>query len=395
MKKITRLGMFIPEFPTQTHVFFWREIEALRELGLAVSIISTKRPLDKCPHEFAAQALSEAHYVFPPSWGAIAYLLTRPKGVWSCLGYIGRMSGGVRRKLQACGLMLCAADMAMHAKRQGLEHVHVHSCADAAHIASMANLLGMPSFSLHLHGDLPVYGIDHHLKTARASFVAAAAAPMRQQLIDSAGVAESRALTLWMGVNTQLFQGGARLAQAGEPLLLVSIGRLHLCKGHKFALEAIKKLISHGHAIHYTIAGSGPHEAEIRASVEELGLNSAVSFVGSLGETQVKALLHKSDVFVLTSIGIGEASPVAVMEAMSAGLPVISSIIGGTPDMVSDGRDGFLVPQEDVGAIFKAIEALANESRRLELGRNALQRARTQFDFRQTSKKLLAAIEAA
>lgn len=393
MKKITRLGMFIPEFPTQTHVFFWREIEALRELGLTVSILSTKRPLDKCPHAFAGQALSETHYVFPPSWLAVAYLLARPKGVWSCLGYIGKMSGGIKRRLQACGLMLCAADMAMHAKRQGLEHVHVHSCADAAHIASMAHLLGMPSFSLHLHGDLPVYGVDHNLKAAGASFVAAAAAPMRQQLIDSAGVAEARAITLWMGVNTQLFQGGEEVAQTGGPLRLVSIGRLHLCKGHKFALEAIKKLTSHGLAIRYTIAGSGPHEAEIRASVEELGLNSLVSFVGSLGETQVKALLHKSDVFVLTSIGIGEASPVAVMEAMSAGLPVISSIIGGTPDMVSDGLDGFLVPQEDVESISAAIESLAIEAKRLEMGRNALQRARTQFDFRQTSRKLLAKIE--
>ena len=61
--------------------------------------------------------------------------------------------------------------------------------------------------------------------------------------------------------------------------------------------------------------------------------------------------------------------------------------------MVSDGLDGFLVPQEDANSIAKAIELCVNDDARLRMGVNALRRAQNQFDFRETSKKLLAAIE--
>jgi glycosyltransferase involved in cell wall biosynthesis len=101
-------------------------------------------------------------------------------------------------------------------------------------------------------------------------------------------------------------------------------------------------------------------------------------------------LLSSADAFVLSSIGVGEASPVAVMEAMSSGLPCICSIIGGTPDMIDDGVDGVLVAQKDVSQIETSIRKLCTDlSFRKQIGANAVLKAKRQFDSHMTSKKLI------
>jgi colanic acid/amylovoran biosynthesis glycosyltransferase len=177
-----RLGMLLPEFPTQTHIFFWREIEALRALGVDVHILSTRPPEVPCPHAFAATARAQTHYVYPPRPAAVLASARRsPLGWARALQYVQRLSPPLRQKARALGYLLCAADLHEWAERQRLDHIHVHSCADAAHLGAMVRLMGGPSYSLHLHGDLPVYGTDHELKSELASFVAAAARPMQRQ----------------------------------------------------------------------------------------------------------------------------------------------------------------------------------------------------------------------
>ena len=389
-----KLGMLIPEFPTQTHVFFWREIEALRELGVEVHVISTKRPDEPCPHAFAQTAIEQTHYLYPLRKMAMAQSLFRWNGLASCIQYILSLSGNISRKARVVGYLLCAMDLARYSRKHGLNHIHVHSCADAAHIAAMARMLNGAPYSLHLHGDLPVYGTDHPQKSSRATFVAAAARSMQQQLIDLAEVPAERTYTMWMGVDTSHFHPQPATGKRGESLHMVSVGRLHLCKGHRYTLQALRRLLDRGANIRYTIAGSGPHQKEIAASVAEGNFGDRVRRVGSLGEAEVHGLLQSADVFILSSVGLGEASPVAVMEAMAAGVPVISSIIGGTPDMITDGIDGLLVKQEDVEGLEAAmLRVHHDESLRLRMSDAARTRACTQFDYHATSSKLLVAIQ--
>jgi colanic acid/amylovoran biosynthesis glycosyltransferase len=95
-------------------------------------------------------------------------------------------------------------------------------------------------------------------------------------------------------------------------------------------------------------------------------------------------------VFMLCSVGLGEAAPVAVMEAMASGLPVIASVIGGTPDMIEDGVDGFLCGQEDVVAISGRLMQLAGDiDLRLKIGVNARGKALREFDARMLAERLL------
>jgi colanic acid/amylovoran biosynthesis glycosyltransferase len=386
-----RIGILIPEFPTQTHAFFWREIQALRSLGVEVHVLSTRQPRQACPHRFAAEAKAETHYLFPPKAGSIFSALG-PNALRLGAAYIGELSSAGASRVRAIGFLLAAAELVDYARRQRIDHLHVHSCADAAHVAAMAYLIGGPRYSLHLHGDLDIYGADHPLKMRHASFVAAAARPMQQQLINRIGLPPDRTHTMWMGVDTTLFCPPPIRKRTG-PLRLLTIARLQRTKGHEHALAALRIALDRGANVTYSVVGAGPHQRRIEAAVRKLGLDNQVRMLGSVDEEGVCELLRASDVFILPSFGLGEAFPVAVMEAMSCGLPVISSIIGGTPDMITDGVDGILIPQQDESALAEAIQRLdGSEELRTRLGAAARRRALEMFDYRSRARQFLEVI---
>ena len=171
-----RLGYLVPEFPGQTHAFFWREIRALRRIGVDVLPISTRRPLPSaCGHEFAPVAISETRYLFSPALPSLATWVTNGfRGFSRLLSYLGELeASGLRNRLKQFGLVASAVDLVQWARLNCIDHIHGHSCADVAHVLSLARHLGGPPYSLTLHGDLDVYGIDHYSKMKEAAFVCA------------------------------------------------------------------------------------------------------------------------------------------------------------------------------------------------------------------------------
>jgi glycosyltransferase involved in cell wall biosynthesis len=386
-----KIGMLIPEFPTQTHIFFWREILALRKLGVAVELVSTRKPKEACPHDFGHDAALATHYVFPPALG-----LMRSSIGGRGLGRVGRYIASLSRSSRgkALAMAACAADLATFARRRGIDHIHVHSCADSSHVAAMSHLLtGLP-YSIHVHGDLAVYGTDHAQKMAQAAFVAVAARPHMDQVVEQAGIPRDRVLRMIMGVDVSRSEVRPR-SEAVGPLHLASVSRLALCKGHVFALEAIRRLADSGVNVRYSIAGQGPDRPAIEADIARLRLGDRVSLVGPLSEDGVRSLLQTADAFLLTSVGLGEASPVAVMEAAACGVPSVCSRIGGTADMIRHGVDGMLVDQQDVEGITAAVRWLDEHRTALvEMGAAARRRAELEFDSAVLARNLVATIEA-
>jgi glycosyltransferase involved in cell wall biosynthesis len=386
-----RIGILIPEFPTQTHIFFWREIMALRRIGVTVDLLSTRKPKEDCPHEFGRTAAFETHYVYPPDL-TIAASALGGRGLARVAGYVASLSSASRTK--ALALVVCAADLAAYARRKGIEHVHVHSCADSSHVAAMSHLLtGLP-FSVHVHGDLAVYGADHAQKLEHAAFVAVAARPHMEQVIERARVHRSRVFRMVMGVDVS--HSNVRVPPTEKkPLHLATVSRLALCKGHRYALEAIRRVKDAGVDVRYSIAGQGPDRGAIEADVARLGLSDRVELVGPRSEEGVRELLGTADVFMLTSVGLGEASPVAVMEAAACGVPSVCSRIGGTADMIESGVDGMLVDQEDVAGIADALQRLdSNRDHLARMGAAARRRAEREFDSTVLARNFVASIQA-
>jgi colanic acid/amylovoran biosynthesis glycosyltransferase len=393
-----RLGYLVPEFPGPTHIIFWREIRALRRVDVEVSLLSTRRPSPLSLHDFRRAAFAETHYLFPPAASDFAAWMAHGlPGLSQARAYLrGLEASSFANRLRLQGLLISAANLVQWAKRERIDHIHAHSCADAAHVLALARRVGGPPYSLTLHGDLDVYGTDHRSKMADASFVCVVGSHLRRQVIEKAGVPGDRVLQTFLGVETSELTGlGKDRSYTPGSLHFVSVARLHPGKGHVHALAAMQAGLEAGLDLRFTIAGDGPYRDALLSRINELKLGTRATLTGTISEAEKYQLLSKADAFVLPSTGLGESWPSSVIEAMGAGLPVIASVIGATPEMITSGEDGYLVPMGDETAISEKIALLARDvEARRRIGDAGRKTAVRRFDVAVTAGILRDAVGA-
>ena len=136
--------------------------------------------------------------------------------------------------------------------------------------------------------------------------------------------------------------------------VLYSIGELIPRKNHRFVIDALKNTFGSDPHLHYVIAGNGKLSEALDAYLRENGLSRQVHLLGF--RKDARRLLYGADVFVFPSFQ--EGLPVAVMEAMAAGLPVIATDIRGNHDLIRDGENGFLYPVNDAEIFRNRLNAL-------------------------------------
>jgi glycosyltransferase involved in cell wall biosynthesis len=159
---------------------------------------------------------------------------------------------------------------------------------------------------------------------------------------------------------------------AGEGPLLLTLARLEPQKG----LDVLLRAAAETPGAHFAIAGEGPLRSELEALAEELGIAERVHLLGR--RSDVPELLAASDAFVLPSLY--EGSSLAVLEAMAARRPVVSSAIPGTDELIEDGASGLLVPPGEAAALAAALRRLLDdEGLRGELARRARARVEERF----------------
>jgi glycosyltransferase involved in cell wall biosynthesis len=128
------------------------------------------------------------------------------------------------------------------------------------------------------------------------------------------------------------------------------------------------------------LIGDGPDRPAVEAEIRAAGLGDVVELMGE--RRDVPELLADADVFVLSSRS--EGAPLSLLEAMAAGLPVVASAVGGTPEIVDDGTTGLLVPPGDPGALARALESLLTDpERRARMGTAGWERVQARFGLAQ------------
>jgi glycosyltransferase involved in cell wall biosynthesis len=174
-----------------------------------------------------------------------------------------------------------------------------------------------------------------------------------------------------------------------EAIVLTHVGRFAPPKNHALLIEAFAQVRTHT-PLYLLLVGGGELEDAVRQQVAGLGLQERVRFLGVRAD--VPAILNASDLFVLSSRW--EGNPLSVMEAMAAGLPVVSTAVGGVPELVREGETGLLVPSGDAAALARALQALVDDpARREAMGKAARQHAVAHFDIRHTVRQYEALYE--
>ena len=152
--------------------------------------------------------------------------------------------------------------------------------------------------------------------------------------------------------------------------LYLSVGSLVPKKGHMELIGAFSKLSESSHLV---IAGVGQEESNLNSLAESLGVSNRVHFVG--GRSDLERVYPLADVFVLLSHW--EGVPNAVMEAMAAGLPIVTTPVGGTPEIVTDGKNGFLVKPKDIEGAVESLNRLGSDQElRKRMGRASKEKAK-------------------
>ncbi len=178
------------------------------------------------------------------------------------------------------------------------------------------------------------------------------------------GCNPSRVAVHHMGIDLGRFEYVARTLKPGGIVRLVSIARLTEKKGIEYAIRAVAALTASGKQVEYRVIGDGPVREELESLIDELGVRDSVVLVGSKQQEEVIEILKQSHLFLAPSVtasnGDQEGTPVAIMEAMAMGLPVVSTRHSGIPELVDDGRSGYLVAERDVGELTQRLGELVD-----------------------------------
>jgi glycosyltransferase involved in cell wall biosynthesis len=284
------------------------------------------------------------------------------------------------------GLLLMGGQLAHLGRRHGWDHVHVHSCADTAHVAMFAHLISGLPYSLTLHGDISDYGPNQPNKWKHAVFgtvITRRLLGVMRGMLN--GDLPATVEVAPMGVEVESFVRSRPYEPwAGSGACRIfSCGRLNPCKGHDHLIRAIGHLRDMGFVPELHIAGAddyatGEQRALLERITAELNLNGKVKLLGAVSEEVVRQELQSAHVFALASRR--DELGVATMEAMAMGVPVVVSRSGAIDEMIDDGRDGLLVEKENPRAMAEGLaRVLRDPALATRLGSAGRQKIARQF----------------
>ena len=399
-----RFGYLVPEFPGQTHAFFWREIVEIERQGNSVDVISTKLPPSSViSHSWSAAARKRTTYLGRPSASAaVAALAVLVGGLFT--GRTQRalrlFRGGGESKIAKAQILIAGVLLARHARHAGWKHIHVHSCASSAHIALVASRLSSVTYSLTLHGPLDDYGPRQHEKWSGATFALVITRQLLEQAKRELGASMPADVAVApMGIRTEdMVRTRPYAAWDGhEDLRVFTCGRLNAAKGHDTLIRAVAQLRDQGIAASLVIAGEdeqggGGYRRTLEALIVQLGVGPHVSMVGAVDEAAIRRLLSHAHVFTLASHG--EPLGVAIMEAMAMGVPVVVGDGGGVRELIDD-TTGILVDPALPESVAAGIRGIALDPQHaIAVAENAQRRVRTQFTSSASASALTSRVRA-
>ena len=347
-------------FPSFGQTFCYREVAELDRQGVTPPIFSIRRPKDEPPQDWDPRIVARVHYLPEESElvPEIDRLLKRkalPARVVDLLAGWGRRTDFLR--------LYQAIYVGLRLKENGVHHVHAHFAGMAARTAFWIDRFFGVQFSFTGHandifapGDFEI-GLDQLMESARSIVTVSDFAAHFLKKRFPASVAKIR--RVYNGIDLNDF----RRSDFSSPIpSIMAVGRLIEKKGFTDLICACEVVRKRGREFRCRIIGEGPLEEPLRAQIDAGGWQGQVEVAGPRPQSEVRAGLAGATLFGLPCIaepsGAMDNLPTVIMEAMAAGVPVVSTQIGGIPEMVVENETGLLVSPNDPSALAGAIEKL-------------------------------------
>ncbi len=343
----------------------------------------------------------KTHYLYKKGtlyfvFSAIGQLVTTPRKFSRTFRLLLQDLNTVRSDVRlCCGLIyrFCAAcAVARILRQEHCSHIHAHFAHVPTDIAMYAATLAGISFSFTSHAnDLFERRWLLAEKILRSKFAVTISNFNREFMINQGGNPD-KIHVIYCGVDVSRFTPAQR-PESAAPFVIGSLGRMVEKKGFDILLKAVKVIKDQGKDISLIIAGDGPLNPKLHAITEELSLPGFVEFAGSINYEQVPTWLHSLDLFVLPcqqdTHGDMDGIPVVLMEAMAAGVPVVSTNISGIPELIHHEHNGLLFDQRSLDSLVSCITILqSNPEMRKLYAINGRQKIITDFNNQINVRKL-------
>lgn len=392
------VGYVLKVYPRLSETFVVNEILGLEARGVAVTIFALRVPTEGRFHEKLARVRADVVYLPDRTAADLLGLIAGHRDTLSPvrerLGELLWQELDGEPSIRSLGKGL---DLALEARRRGVDHLHAHFATSATEVARMASLCsGIPySFTAHAkdiyHDSADPDTLRRRL--ADASFAVTVCDSNREHL-ERLRVGSTPIRRIYNGLDLDEYRPRPRPATgATNGLRILGVGRLIPKKGFDVLLEAARLLEERGLAFGCTIIGDGAQRGELAARCHELGLGHRVRFAGALPVEQVREAMVEADVVVLPARidaeGNRDALPTVLLEAMALERPFVSTPVVGIPEIAGEAEAGILVPPDDATALADALARLAaHPTERDAIGRAGRRRALRLFDVRHSTAEL-------
>ena len=392
---MTQFAYLFERFPSFGQTFCYREVAELVRQGVTPPIFSIHKPKDEPPQDWDQRIVERVHYLPDEEQLLREVRRVSKKGklteeVINTLDEWGRRTDFLR--------LYQAIYIELHLQETGIRHVHAHFAGMAARTAFWIGKFFPITFSFTAHAN-DIFtprkfeiGLDKLVDAARVVITETNYAEkfLRERFPGRADGIHR----IYNGLDLAPF---VTAASSAAPPLIVAVGRLIAKKGFADLVRACRLLMERGKSFRCAIIGEGPLEQELGEQINQLGLQNCVELPGAKPQHEIREYLAAASVFVLPSVvdpdGGMDNLPTVIMEAMAAGLPVVSTATGGIPEMVVQNETGFLVPPGDAVALAGAIERLFDDLGLARcLGEGGFQRAKQLFSIEKNVRELLATI---
>ena len=271
--------------------------------------------------------------------------------------------------------------------------VHAHQYTPFFYSVAARGLVGRVPIVFTEHGrhfpDKPRWKrvLFNRLTTRKCDQIVGVGDAVKIALVKNEGFREPQVKVIYNGVaaegieETRVDRAGVRreLRIPQDAQIIIHVARLDYLKDHRTAVRAFARVAKNVPNVFMIIVGNGPEQAGITEEIQSLDCENRIRMIGE--RQDVPRLLKASDVMLLSSIS--EGIPLTIIEGMLAGLPVVSTAVGGVPELIEDRQQGFLVPLGEVQLMSCRLEQLLRSSSlRQEMGVAARWRAQNVFDER-------------
>ncbi|MBP1635084.1 MAG: glycosyltransferase [Acidobacteria bacterium] len=395
-----RLAYIMSRFPKLSETFVLNEMAACAAQGVHVEVFPLLRERQAVAHPDVDEWVRRAHYhpfVSPRIVRSnLRFLAAEPRRYAGTIAEVLRKTwGSANFFVGALGILPKSVRFAEEMRERGITHIHAHFATHPALSAFIVHrLTGIP-FSFTAHGsDLHVDRRMLDTKVGAAAFAVAVSSFNREVMVRECGEhARPKVHVVHCGVDPQVFSPRAAPRRDGA-FRIACVASFEEVKGHRYLIDACRVLLDRGVDFECHLVGEGPLRRAMEARADAAGLGRRVRFHGGLPRPEVARLLAEADAAVLAShptrAGKREGIPVALMEAMAAGLPVVATAISGIPELVQPGLTGFLVPSGDAAALAEALRRLAADpGLRARMGAAGRTRVIREFDLRANAAALV------